>query len=39
MLDFTIDTQNFMILFGSFVAFLAFVFGVSKAVGLLKDFL
>ncbi len=35
MLEFTINYENFMILFGAFLTFFAFVFGVNKAVGLL----
>jgi len=39
MLAFSINYQNFMILFGSFISFFAFVYGISKAIGLLKEYL
>jgi len=37
MLDFQINNSNFLILFGSYVVFFAVVYGVSNAIGLLKE--
>jgi len=37
MLDFHINNSNFLILFGSYIIFIASVFGVSNAISVIKE--
>jgi len=37
MLDFQINNDNFIVLFGAYVAFFAVVYGVSSAITLLIE--
>ncbi len=37
MLDFQIYTNNFLMLFGAFLTFFSFVYGVNHALKLVKD--
>lgn len=37
MLDFQINNENFLVLFGAYFTFFAFVYGISHAISLLTD--